>query len=98
MKKILFIFDRVMHYHKELFQRLEGDLPGFGCELHVLSGAANAGSHRARRVGPAVGSERSKVPFPRVLGRQLCLAQSFRSSSRSAGVAARHRGLYGTRG
>lgn len=42
MKKILFIFDRVMHYHQELFQRLEGDLPGFGCELHLLSGAANA--------------------------------------------------------
>ena len=42
MKKILFIFDRVVHYHKDLFQRLEGDLPGFGCELHLLSGAAAA--------------------------------------------------------
>jgi glycosyltransferase involved in cell wall biosynthesis len=51
MKKILFIFDRVTHYHKELFQRLEGDLPGFGYELHVLSGAANAGS--TGRVGLA---------------------------------------------
>ena len=49
MKKILFIFDRVAHYHKDLFQRLERDLPGIGCELHLLSGAANAGS--AGRVG-----------------------------------------------
>jgi glycosyltransferase involved in cell wall biosynthesis len=51
MKKILFIFDRVMHYHKELFRRLEGDLPGFGCELHLLSGTANAGT--TGRVGLA---------------------------------------------
>ena len=51
MKKILFIFDRVVHYHKDLFQRLEGDLPGFGCELHVLSGAAMTGS--TGRVGLA---------------------------------------------
>jgi hypothetical protein len=52
MKKILFIFDRVVHYHKELFPRLEGDLPGFGCELHLLSGAANAGA--TGRVGLAM--------------------------------------------
>ena len=38
MKKILFIFDRVTHYLKDLFQRLEADLPGFGYELHLLSG------------------------------------------------------------
>jgi glycosyltransferase involved in cell wall biosynthesis len=51
MRKILFIFDRVVHYHQDLFQRLETDLPAFGCELHVLSGEANAGS--TGRVGLA---------------------------------------------
>jgi glycosyltransferase involved in cell wall biosynthesis len=44
MKKILFIFERVMHYHKDLFPRLQSDLAGLGYELHVLSGVANAGS------------------------------------------------------
>ena len=38
MKKIAFVFDQVMHYHKELFQRLEKILPDYGYELVLLSG------------------------------------------------------------
>lgn len=38
MKKAVFVFDRVAHYHKELFKRLEAELPGHGIELHLLSG------------------------------------------------------------
>ncbi|MDP2881245.1 MAG: glycosyltransferase family 4 protein [Azonexus sp.] len=39
MKKVLFIFDRVAHYHRELFRTLEKSLPEQGMELHLLSGA-----------------------------------------------------------
>lgn len=44
MKKVLFIFDRVAHYHRELFKRLEDELPLNGIDLHLLSGevAGNA--------------------------------------------------------
>lgn len=38
MKKIAFIFDGVMHYHRELFQRLDTVLPEYGYELVLLSG------------------------------------------------------------
>lgn len=38
MKKIVFVFDRVMHYHRELFQRLDTLLPAYGFELILLSG------------------------------------------------------------
>lgn len=38
MKKALFVFDRVAHYHRELFKRLETELPRRGIELHLLSG------------------------------------------------------------
>lgn len=58
MRKILFIFDRVAHYHKDLLQRLEADLPRSGCELHLLSGAGPVGN--AGRVGlakPVVANE-----------------------------------------
>ena len=27
MKKVLFVFDRVAHYHRELFKCLENELP-----------------------------------------------------------------------
>lgn len=40
MKKVLFIFDRVAHYHRDLFTTLERILPEQGMELHLLSGAA----------------------------------------------------------
>lgn len=38
MKKIAFVFDGVMHYHRELFQRLDTTLPAYGYELVLLSG------------------------------------------------------------
>jgi glycosyltransferase involved in cell wall biosynthesis len=40
MKKVLFIFDRVAHYHRDLFRTLESTLPEQGMELYLLSGAA----------------------------------------------------------
>ena len=39
MKKVLFIFDRVAHYHRDLFKTLEQTLPEQEMELHLLSGA-----------------------------------------------------------
>lgn len=38
MKKVLFIFDRVAHYHRNLFEMLEAEFPKHGLELHLLSG------------------------------------------------------------
>lgn len=38
MKKVLFIFDRVMHYHQDLFVELERRLEANGVELHLCSG------------------------------------------------------------
>jgi glycosyltransferase involved in cell wall biosynthesis len=38
MKKVLFIFNRVAHYHRDLFKSLEAELPNYGFELHLLSG------------------------------------------------------------
>jgi glycosyltransferase involved in cell wall biosynthesis len=43
MKKVLLVFERVMHYHKDLLQRLADDLPSRGYELHILSGVTKAG-------------------------------------------------------
>lgn len=42
MKRVLFIFDRVAHYHKELFKSLERRLADKGFELHLLSGQSSA--------------------------------------------------------
>lgn len=38
MKKVLFIFDRVMHYHRDLFVELEQRLDAKGVQLHLCSG------------------------------------------------------------
>ena len=38
MKRVLFIFDRVAHYHRELFISLEQRLGSNGIELYLLSG------------------------------------------------------------
>ncbi len=40
MKKVLFIFDRVAHYHRDLFATLEKVLPEQGMELYLFSGAS----------------------------------------------------------
>lgn len=44
MRKVLFVFDRVAHYHRELFLTLDQRLDSEGIELHLLSGqiAGNA--------------------------------------------------------
>lgn len=44
MKRVLFIFDRVAHYHRELFRTLEKQLGANEIELYLLSGqgAGNA--------------------------------------------------------
>lgn len=41
MKRVLFVFDRVAHYHKELFTTLEQMLPAAGLELYLLSGGTS---------------------------------------------------------
>lgn len=37
-KRILFIFDRVLHYHQDLFRHLEKRLKAHDVELHLLAG------------------------------------------------------------
>ncbi len=37
-KRVLFVFDRVAHYHRPLFIALESELAALGLELHLLSG------------------------------------------------------------
>ena len=49
MKRVLFIFDRVAHYHRELFKTLEQQLAERHIELHLLSGQSSA--HAVGRVG-----------------------------------------------
>lgn len=44
MNKVLFIFDRVAHYHRELFKTLESEFPEHGLELHLLSGVSQEGA------------------------------------------------------
>lgn len=51
MKRVLFIFDRVAHYHVDLFQRLDQRLREEGVELHLASGEVAAGA--SGRVGVA---------------------------------------------
>ena len=36
--KVLFVFDRVAHYHRDLFRTLDVALRDEGLELHLLSG------------------------------------------------------------
>lgn len=44
MKRAMFIFDRVAHYHRDLFKALETALHAAGVELVLLSGAASHGA------------------------------------------------------
>ena len=41
-RRVLFIFDRVTHYHKDLFLALDEELPRQGMELYLLSGQTPA--------------------------------------------------------
>lgn len=42
MTKIVFVFDRVMHYHRALFERIDHDLRQLGHEMFLLSGKEKA--------------------------------------------------------
>jgi glycosyltransferase involved in cell wall biosynthesis len=44
MKKVMFVFDRVMHYHQDLFVELEQRLKAHLVELHLCSGRETATS------------------------------------------------------
>lgn len=41
--RVVFVFDRVAHYHRELFRALECELPLHGMEVHLLSGVPEQG-------------------------------------------------------
>lgn len=72
MKRVLFVFEKVMHYHVQLFQRLEADLPRYGWELYLLSGATAAGS--TGRVGlakPTVANEKTFALHECAIGRHV---------------------------
>lgn len=58
MKKVLFVFDRVAHYHRDLFKALERELPAIGLELYLLSGAAsNSAKGRVGLTEAVIGNE-----------------------------------------
>jgi glycosyltransferase involved in cell wall biosynthesis len=58
MKKVLFIFDRVAHYHEELFKTLEQALPSSGLDLYLLSGkASQSGKGRVGLDKPVIARE-----------------------------------------
>jgi glycosyltransferase involved in cell wall biosynthesis len=63
MKKILFIFDRVAHYHQELFKSLEKTLPAAGLELYLLSGESNQGNKGRVGLSKSVIAQESKFIF-----------------------------------
>lgn len=63
MKKVLFIFDRVAHYHQELFKGLEKALPTVGLELFLLSGETNQSSKGRVGLGESVIGKESKFTF-----------------------------------
>ncbi len=63
MKKAVFIFDRVAHYHQELFKRLEAELPQKGIELHLLSGEASGNATGRAGLKTKVIANESKYCF-----------------------------------
>lgn len=63
MRKVLFIFDRVAHYHRELFRALEKQLAEHGIELHLLSGQAEGAAVGRFGVRDAVVQRESKYRF-----------------------------------
>lgn len=62
-EKILFIFDRVAHYHRELFKTLEISLYEMGMELHLLSGQGDDGLNGRVGLGEKVISNEYKYRF-----------------------------------
>lgn len=63
MKRVLFIFDKVAHYHRELFKQLEQQLGKHGIELHLLSGQARVNAIGRVGVKESVVSKESKYHF-----------------------------------
>lgn len=61
MKRVLFVFDKVAHYHRELFRSLEQELLSHGVELHLLSGQASANA--VGRVGVKGAVVRHELKF-----------------------------------
>lgn len=77
MKRVLFIFDRVAHYHRELFKALEQHLEANRIELHLLSG--QSGGNAGGRVGlkDSVISRESKYHFKeRLVGTYVLRSQT----------------------
>lgn len=63
MKRILFVFDRVAHYHRELFKTLEQQLEARGIELHLLSGQTAGKAEGRVGMKEAVVGRESKYDF-----------------------------------
>lgn len=63
MKSVLFIFDRVAHYHLELFRTLERQLQGKGIELYLLSGQSSGNAVGRVGVKVSVVERESKYGF-----------------------------------
>lgn len=63
MKKALFIFDRVAHYHQELFRTLEKTLPTVGLDLYLLSGETSQANKGRVGLRKAVIAKESKFRF-----------------------------------
>lgn len=63
MKHVLFIFDRVAHYHRELFKALEKQLEDHGIELHLLSGQTSGSAVGRVGVKESVITRESKFAF-----------------------------------
>lgn len=63
MKRVLFVFDRVAHYHRELFKMLEKELGENGIELHLLSGQTSGNAVGRIGVKESVIAYESKYGF-----------------------------------
>lgn len=61
--RILFVFDRVAHYHRELFKTLETQLQAQGIELHLLSGQSSGNAVGRVGVKEPVVEHESKYGF-----------------------------------
>jgi glycosyltransferase involved in cell wall biosynthesis len=61
VSKVVFLFDRVMHYHEGLFVRLEADLAAHGIELILLSGREK--SKTTGRVALKTSVVRNQIEF-----------------------------------
>lgn len=63
MTKVCFVFDRVAHYHRELFSHLEAELAQRGMELYLLSGETHVDSTGRVGLSTAVVARETKYRF-----------------------------------